>query len=79
MITIDQIKGIKPNTITNIHKCRSCEWPVLDVCCNDGFADNLPDGECADWWAYCTNKNCDHHEGNSIGQSGDRSWFVGVK
>lgn len=66
-MTIEKF-NVKDNTIKQLGTCKSCGWPVIFACCNDGFGKNLKDGDCADWWTYCTNKGCDHHVGEDAGQ-----------
>jgi hypothetical protein len=44
--------------------CKVCGWPVLCCCCNDG---TWGDGSW-DWWAYCTNKTCENHDGEGVFQ-----------
>ncbi len=79
------IENVKPNTVNFFGKCKCCGWLVAEVCCNDGFADNILDknGEplWCDWYAYCLNKGCINHTGSEVGQGSDNSWFLlnGVK
>jgi len=48
-------------------KCKTCGWSIVSVCCNDGMAE----GEWGkwDWWLYCSNKSCVHHEGEGVYQN----------
>lgn len=53
----------KPDNTATISKnlfCKECGWPVVHVCCNDGMSEK-PWG--TDWWGYCSNKSCKHHDG----------------
>jgi len=43
--------------------CKDCGWPIIHVCCNWDTKDH-PQYE-GDWWGYCSNKCCKHHEGES--------------
>ena len=47
--------------------CNCCGWPIVFVCCNDSFND-FEDAIDWDWWYYCSNKSCEHHEGEGIWQ-----------
>ncbi len=66
---------VKINTINMFGTCKDCGWVSVEVCCNDGFADELKDasGEplYVDWFCYCLNKGCEHHKGYPIGQNSD--------
>lgn len=52
--------------LQNAH-CSVCGYPVIDACCNAPFTDFIKDGQLYDYWQYCTNKSCVHHEGDGIG------------
>ena len=43
-------------------RCRECHWPVIHVCVNWDTS-KFPQSEDWDWWGYCSNKACEHHEG----------------
>lgn len=43
-------------------RCRTCHWPVIHVCVNWDTS-KFPVSEDWDWWGYCSNKACEHHEG----------------
>ena len=63
------MKKAEYSTITimeGVH-CRDCGWPIIDVCCNGSFA-MFKDANRWDWWEYCSNKTCKHHEGQGIDQ-----------
>ena len=45
--------------------CRACGWPIIHACCNDQMAEPPWGG---DWWAYCSDKGCENHAGESWGQ-----------
>lgn len=47
--------------------CSDCGWPVVHVCCNGDFLDDIST-EKWDWWVYCSNKSCHNHEGNGVFQ-----------
>lgn len=49
--------------------CNYCGWPIVFVCCNGSFTtfSDPKDGPW-DWWYYCSNKACKHHEGEGIFQ-----------
>ena len=42
--------------------CKNCGWPVIHICCNDGFATTEPYKN-SEWWGYCSNKTCKNHKG----------------
>lgn len=45
--------------------CKSCGWPVIDMCCN---IDAEP--YCNwDWWKYCSNPICKNHIGEGYFQN----------
>lgn len=48
-------------------ECAECKWPIISVCCNDGMAQTEPYSH-SDYWAYCSNKTCQHHVGESLDQ-----------
>lgn len=58
----------KPNTAHMKENCRcvKCGWPIIFTCCNDDMQ-RLPWGMW-DWWMYCSNKGCIHHEGEGVFQ-----------
>ena len=66
---------VRPNTINMFGTCNDCGWTSVEVCCNDGFADNMLDADGdqlhADWFCYCLNKGCKHHKGYEVGQGCD--------
>lgn len=55
-------------------RCRTCGWPVVVCCVNDGMADTVPYKEW-DWWNYCSNPTCEHHVGEGEFQ-GAPDWVV---
>lgn len=57
--------------------CRECGWPIIHVCCNGSFNDFVATKRTGlwDWWYYCSNKGCTHHEGEGVFQS-DPDWVV---
>ena len=63
---------VKPKTVNMFGTCKECGWVAVEVCCNDGFLDNLKDSygdeSRADWFCYCLNKGCEHHKGYEVGQ-----------
>lgn len=83
MDKVTEIFTVKPNTINQLGNCKVCGWAVIFACCNDGFADHLlnEDGSeaYADWWAYCSNKSCEHHHGEDAGQDTNyHEWVIPV-
>lgn len=48
--------------------CKECGWPVVFACCNGKFRD-FKDAADWDWWMYCSNKGCTHHEGEGVFQN----------
>lgn len=43
--------------------CAYCGWPVIQVCCNEAFADWVAIRSAPwDYWVYCSNKGCPMHE-----------------
>lgn len=42
--------------------CKTCGWPIIHACCNDGMAEQEPYCH-SDYWAYCSNKTCVNHAG----------------
>jgi len=61
--------SIKVNSASiweNVH-CIKCGWPVIHACCNDEFR-GYKNADIYDWWAYCSNKGCENHEGEGIFQ-----------
>ena len=55
-------------------KCRECEWPIIDVCCNGSFTE-FKDADKWDWWYYCSNKYCKNHDGEGVFQD-DPEWVT---
>ena len=55
-------------------KCRECEWPIIDVCCNGSFKKFRNAAEW-DWWYYCSNKGCKNHNGEGVFQY-DPDWVT---
>ena len=54
--------------------CSACKWPVISVVCNDGMSITPPFKD-NDYWAYCSNKTCQNHEGKS-NNLGDEPEFI---
>jgi hypothetical protein len=53
--------------------CRDCGWPIVDAICGNsevGWGDGT-----WDYWAYCSNKTCEHHDGKGYEQE-DPEWLV---
>lgn len=48
--------------------CNCCGWPIIFVCCNGSFI-KFKDANKWDWWYYCSNKTCEHHDGEGIFQN----------
>jgi len=57
--------------------CKDCGWPIVDACCNDEFR-NFKDAGTYDYWAYCSNKGCENHDGEGYLQV-DPTWMGRVK
>lgn len=49
------------------YQCKTCKWPVISTLCNDGMMTTPPYSEW-DWWMYCSNKTCEHHQGEGYFQ-----------
>lgn len=62
------------NTASIIHNanCSDCGWPIVHVCCNHPFTD-FKDSKNWDYWIYCSNKSCSHHEGEGVLEI-DQDW-----
>ena len=52
--------------------CAACGWPVVTCCVNEGFMG--VEGLRYDYWFYCANKGCLHHDGQSVDQ--DDPWWT---
>ncbi len=64
--------------IVNHRRCKTCKYPVIHACCNNGFHKGI-DEEYADWWWYCTNKGCVNHKGEDAGQSAMMKGFEWIE
>lgn len=51
----------------NGHRCKDCGWPVVEAVCADSFR-YFKDAMNWDWWYYCSNKGCEHHDGEGVFQ-----------
>ena len=68
---------VKKHTISYYGTCKDCGWAIIFACCNDGFLDNMHKvHQHWDWWVYCANKGCVHHEGEGIFQN-EIEWCIG--
>lgn len=61
-------------TILKDAHCRDCNWPIVSVLCNDGMS-QVPPFKDNDYWVYCSNKTCIHHQGEAF-NLGDEPEFV---
>lgn len=61
-------------SIDGKYYCKTCGWPIVHTCCNDGMSTQKPYAG-HDWWEYCSNKTCKHHKGE--GRFQDMPAFVG--
>lgn len=57
-------------------KCGDCGWPIVFACCNGLFM-NFKDADQWDWWYYCSNKGCEHHDGEGTFQR-DPDWVLTI-
>lgn len=48
--------------------CLECGWPIIHVCCNGSFC-YFKNAVNFDWWLYCSNKTCSHHDGEGLFQN----------
>lgn len=59
---------IKPTaSILKNAYCKACNWPIIDVVCNDEMSSGVY-GKW-DWWQYCSNKGCKNHVGEGVFQN----------
>lgn len=68
-------KQLNSASISDIY-CSACGWPVVDACCNDQMGKLHPE---SDWWWYCSNQGCIHHEGEEYGVNNTPKWVFRLK
>jgi hypothetical protein len=56
--------------LQNVH-CQSCNWPIIDICCNTG----VKPWDDWDWWQYCSNPSCKNHPGEGVFQN-TPDWII---
>lgn len=54
--------------ITGRIYCEKCGYPVVDITTNAPFL-YFKDANKWDWWYYCSNKMCEHHDGEGYFQN----------
>lgn len=68
-----------PNaSVLKNRKCCKCGWPVVFLLCNKELMTTPPYSN-FDYWEYCANKTCEHHEGQGIYSATGNADFVEVE